>query len=271
MMDGRNRRKRYLLADEIGGGSIPSFRHGRMGRVNDGADAGKDPWVQKRHLPTLSVIYIVLILPSFERASMASHTKGRTGWNAVMKDTYGINVVNKYNERFKRTTRGVEKRQSTRMRKVSKALLAMNAEERRGIEDERMNALDEDNHRQDEVDADDSDFEDSEEEEDEKPSRGKRKRGGSMKAPQAKKKAKNALARRKFPKKIPFAIILMEDEDFRQRYTRALTQEGPHPRQRFCAVTGQPARYKDPATGTPYATVEAFQQIREKAPPILLR
>lgn len=29
-------------------------------------------------------------------------------------------------------------------------------------------------------------------------------------------------------------------------------------------VTGQPARYKDPITGQPYATLEAFKILREK-------
>ena len=95
---------------------------------------------------------------------MASHTKGRHEWNAVMKDTYGIKVVNKYAQKFKRTTRGVvEKRQSSRVRKISKALLNMNAEERRSIEDERMNALELDNAKEDK-DEDDSDFSEEEEE-----------------------------------------------------------------------------------------------------------
>ena len=94
---------------------------------------------------------------------MASHTKGRNEWNAVMKETYGVKVVNKYAERFKRTTRGGEKRQSSRVNKASKALLAMNEEERRGIEDERMNALEADNYREEENNEDDSDFESEEE------------------------------------------------------------------------------------------------------------
>ncbi|PSC70422.1 SWR1 complex subunit 2-like [Micractinium conductrix] len=31
-----------------------------------------------------------------------------------------------------------------------------------------------------------------------------------------------------------------------------------------CAVTGQPARYRDPATGLPYATLEAFKELRRR-------
>ena len=36
------------------------------------------------------------------------------------------------------------------------------------------------------------------------------------------------------------------------------------PRKRFCPVTGLPARYMDPITGTPYATSQAFRVIRNK-------
>ena len=35
------------------------------------------------------------------------------------------------------------------------------------------------------------------------------------------------------------------------------------PRQSTCVVTGLPARYRDPETGIPYATVEAYQTLRE--------
>ena len=199
---------------------------------------------------------------------MASHTKGRHEWNAVMKETYGVKVVNKYAERFKRTTRGGEKRQSSRVKKASKALLAMNAEERRGIEDERMNALEADNYRQEEADGDDSDFESDEDERPTKKRKGQRvrsQRGRSSK------RTRSAQAKKVLPKKIPFALLLAEDEEFRQKYLRASTKEPNHPRTRYCPVTGQPAKYRDPATGTPYARIEAFEQIREKAPPVLLR
>ena len=146
---------------------------------------------------------------------MASHTKGRHEWNAVMKETYGVKVVNKYAERFKRTTRGGEKRQSSRVKKASKALLAMNAEERRGIEDERMNALEADNYRQEEADGDDSDFESDEDERPTKKRKGQRvrsQRGRSSK------RTRSAQAKKVLPKKIPFALLLAEDEEFRQKY-----------------------------------------------------
>ena len=32
----------------------------------------------------------------------------------------------------------------------------------------------------------------------------------------------------------------------------------------ICPITGMPAKYKDPLTGTPYANKEAFKIIREK-------
>ncbi|KAH9295501.1 hypothetical protein KI387_039089, partial [Taxus chinensis] len=38
----------------------------------------------------------------------------------------------------------------------------------------------------------------------------------------------------------------------------------PYPDQLICVVTGQPAKYRDPKTGLPYATKEAFKIIRER-------
>lgn len=38
----------------------------------------------------------------------------------------------------------------------------------------------------------------------------------------------------------------------------------PYPEQLVCVVTGQPAKYRDPKTGLPYATKEAFKIIRER-------
>ncbi|XP_024545569.1 SWR1 complex subunit 2 isoform X1 [Selaginella moellendorffii] len=38
----------------------------------------------------------------------------------------------------------------------------------------------------------------------------------------------------------------------------------PDPEKALCVVTGQPARYKDPKTGQPYATKEAFKILRER-------
>jgi vacuolar protein sorting-associated protein 72 len=34
------------------------------------------------------------------------------------------------------------------------------------------------------------------------------------------------------------------------------------PRQSTCVITGLPARYRDPRTGIPYATTEAFAMLR---------
>lgn len=36
-----------------------------------------------------------------------------------------------------------------------------------------------------------------------------------------------------------------------------------YPAKPVCVVTGQPAKYKDPVTGLPYATIEAFRYIRQ--------
>lgn len=42
------------------------------------------------------------------------------------------------------------------------------------------------------------------------------------------------------------------------------TTSTPYPQKAVCAVTGLPARYRDPKTGLPYATKEAFKIIREQ-------
>ncbi|XP_009771926.1 SWR1 complex subunit 2 [Nicotiana tabacum] len=42
------------------------------------------------------------------------------------------------------------------------------------------------------------------------------------------------------------------------------TTSTPYPEKAVCAVTGLPARYRDPKTGLPYATKEAFKIIREQ-------
>ncbi|XP_072981023.1 SWR1 complex subunit 2 isoform X1 [Typha angustifolia] len=42
------------------------------------------------------------------------------------------------------------------------------------------------------------------------------------------------------------------------------TTSVPYPEKSFCVVTGLPARYRDPKTGLPYATMEAFKIIRDR-------
>ncbi|XP_074282603.1 SWR1 complex subunit 2 [Silene latifolia] len=42
------------------------------------------------------------------------------------------------------------------------------------------------------------------------------------------------------------------------------TKFASYPKKAVCAVTGLPARYRDPMTGLPYATKEAFQILRER-------
>ncbi|XP_009619595.1 SWR1 complex subunit 2 [Nicotiana tomentosiformis] len=42
------------------------------------------------------------------------------------------------------------------------------------------------------------------------------------------------------------------------------TTSTPYPEKAICTVTGLPARYRDPKTGLPYATKEAFKIIRER-------
>ena len=42
------------------------------------------------------------------------------------------------------------------------------------------------------------------------------------------------------------------------------TTKPQKPRRKFCSITGLPARYVDPVTGTPYATSQAFRIIRNK-------
>ncbi|CAM0910656.1 unnamed protein product [Alopecurus aequalis] len=45
--------------------------------------------------------------------------------------------------------------------------------------------------------------------------------------------------------------------------TELCTSSTPYPEKHVCAVTGLPAKYRDPKTGLPYATMAAFKIIRE--------
>ncbi|WOL15658.1 SWR1 complex subunit 2 [Canna indica] len=47
-------------------------------------------------------------------------------------------------------------------------------------------------------------------------------------------------------------------------HSEVCTTPVPYPEKSFCVVTGLPAKYRDPKTGLPYATVEAFKIIRER-------
>ncbi|CAA7404422.1 unnamed protein product [Spirodela intermedia] len=43
------------------------------------------------------------------------------------------------------------------------------------------------------------------------------------------------------------------------------TTAAPYPEKAVCAVTGLPAKYRDPKTGLPYTTLDAFKTIRERS------
>ena len=48
-------------------------------------------------------------------------------------------------------------------------------------------------------------------------------------------------------------------------FLKKIYYTGPQaPKKAVCVITGQPAKYRDPKTGQPYATIEAFRKIREK-------
>ena len=36
--------------------------------------------------------------------------------------------------------------------------------------------------------------------------------------------------------------------------------------QKVCAITGLPAKYRDPHTGLPYANLEAYKELRKRYP-----
>ena len=52
-----------------------------------------------------------------------------------------------------------------------------------------------------------------------------------------------------------------DTKSFPQQY---FPSKAKYPKKAVCVVTGQPARYKDPLTGLPYATIEAFRYIRQQ-------
>ena len=62
-----------------------------------------------------------------------------------------------------------------------------------------------------------------------------------------------------------FAKTTLEICNMQHLPTWCLPSEAPEPAERnACVVTGLPAKYRDPVTGLPYATIEAFKIIRKK-------
>mmetsp|Transcript_6891 Transcript_6891/g.7136 ORF Transcript_6891/g.7136 Transcript_6891/m.7136 type:complete len:80 (-) Transcript_6891:70-309(-) len=56
-------------------------------------------------------------------------------------------------------------------------------------------------------------------------------------------------------------ITFVEDEAWPSLFS--LSAPTPIPQQ-ICSITGLPAKYRDPQTGQPYATLEAFSAIRKR-------
>uniref|UniRef100_A0A914VZT8 Vacuolar protein sorting-associated protein 72 homolog n=1 Tax=Plectus sambesii TaxID=2011161 RepID=A0A914VZT8_9BILA len=68
-------------------------------------------------------------------------------------------------------------------------------------------------------------------------------------------------------------FIEFPDEHSLQKHLSAASGTRPARMRRGdtrCCVTGQPAKYRDPVTGLPYATTEAFKQLRQKYETFLL-
>lgn len=58
-----------------------------------------------------------------------------------------------------------------------------------------------------------------------------------------------------------------KDWDGTPDWISALAGPSRYPSQKYCVITGEPAKYTDPATGCPYASIEAFNELRENPPP----
>jgi len=53
-------------------------------------------------------------------------------------------------------------------------------------------------------------------------------------------------------------------ENFKQLPDEIQSVALPYPAEQYCVITGQKAKYLDPLTGKPYATLQAFSEIRQK-------
>lgn len=219
-------------------------------------------------------------------SALASHTKEREAWNKVMTSTYGIKL--KGATRFRRTTRKQERRKSSRARKYKAALGSMDADAKAALHDARLEALEANNHREEIPEDDDDEYQDDQEDDGDysdggdTATNGKRKRkrdAGSSReraskrgrvAGASKQGARSGASKKKskthIPKPITLEQVLLDPSE--AAHFAATVTEAPvgRPRRFFCPLTGLPALYRDPKTGIPYATKEAFEKIGEHPP-----
>lgn len=71
------------------------------------------------------------------------------------------------------------------------------------------------------------------------------------------------LSRRGTPKTITFSNIDIMPS-FLQYGSRLEDLDVPDPKDRICCITGQKAKYRDPVTQLPYATMDAYQEIKKR-------
>ena len=116
--------------------------------------------------------------------------------------------------------------------------------------------------------------EDDQEEYDELEEYEKKKGGSSSRRGKMNKKKKAPF--RATPKRFKarsLASILMEEagraDGISQKYinAEAIPMKEQYPTRKFCPVSGLLGRYTDVKTGIPYSTLEALEQIQERAPP----
>ena len=133
-----------------------------------------------------------------------------------------------------------------------------------------LDVMKSDDNDDDNVNDDDDDDKDEEEKQQgrtRKRKRPTRKKKQTKKKPKKKKKnkKKKSVPDKKFPKAKKLEVLLL-DENVAKEFEAPLARPSSRPRRKFCPVTGRLARFTDPETRLPYATMHAFAQIKEKAP-----
>ena len=125
--------------------------------------------------------------------------------------------------------------------------------------------------------ASDNELEEFEESSSTRGKKRKRKASASTK----KKGAKGNALPKRFKARSLASILIEEStrpDGITQKYLNAEARipkdkqgKGHYPRRHFCPVTGLEGIYCDPKSGIRYATVKALDQIRERAPPWVIK
>lgn len=193
-----------------------------------------------------------------------SNAVQRKAWNEAMRSAAGASGGALQPQR--------QKRRSDRRKKQDRRDKARKAQSVAGSADQRefqaavwLDALEDVDPSAGLGQDDDEEYDVMDELDDAKKGKKKRKASAAVKA--------GVMPKRFLPR--PLGSILMEEANreesaaraFIEAEARILNSNQQLPRRKFCPVTGLEGIYTEPKSEIPYASLEALEQIRERAPP----